>query len=262
MTTTAVRRHGDVPARQPHRQVRRRVPRASSTTASARTRARSPTRASRRSSRASATRSASRSATARRTTCYVNAIGAFVQDSISLGSNLKLDLGLRYDYLPSPTEADDKLVAFDPATVVAACRSAPRLRRRSRRTAATSSRASASSGIRPATARLVVRGAYAVMVNQTNTGYFAGETGNPPLATPLRRQAAARPRATSSSTTRCAGRVAALAPTFTDPELPARPHADVERQRRARDRRRLGVMVGYFGSHGDRLRIPININQF
>src|SRR5213082_108674 len=31
---------------------------------------------------------------------YVNAIGAFVQDSISLGSNLKMDLGLRYDYLP------------------------------------------------------------------------------------------------------------------------------------------------------------------
>ena len=35
---------------------------------------------------------------------------------MSFGSNLKLDLGLRYDYLPSPTEADNKLVAFDPAT--------------------------------------------------------------------------------------------------------------------------------------------------
>src|SRR3954469_23675146 len=45
---------------------------------------------------------------------YVNAIGAFVQDSISLGSNLKMDLGLRYDYLPSPTEQDNKLVTFDP----------------------------------------------------------------------------------------------------------------------------------------------------
>src|SRR5438105_1163817 len=47
---------------------------------------------------------------------YVNAIGAFVQDSLSLGSHLKFDLGLRYDYLPSPTEADDELVTFDPAT--------------------------------------------------------------------------------------------------------------------------------------------------
>jgi outer membrane receptor for ferrienterochelin and colicin len=47
---------------------------------------------------------------------YVNAVGAFVQDAISLGSKVKLDLGLRYDYLPSPTEADNKLVEFDPAT--------------------------------------------------------------------------------------------------------------------------------------------------
>src|SRR6201999_3003057 len=35
---------------------------------------------------------------------YVNAFGAFVQDSISLGPKLKLDVGLRYDNLPSPTE--------------------------------------------------------------------------------------------------------------------------------------------------------------
>src|SRR5204862_5053978 len=47
---------------------------------------------------------------------YVNAIGGFVQDSVSVGSNLTLDLGLRYDSLPSPTEADNKLVTFDPAT--------------------------------------------------------------------------------------------------------------------------------------------------
>ena len=47
---------------------------------------------------------------------YVTAIGAFVQDSISAGPNLKLDLGLRYDYMPPPTEQDDKFVTFDPAT--------------------------------------------------------------------------------------------------------------------------------------------------
>ena len=33
--------------------------------------------------------------------------------------------------------------------------------------------------------KTVVRGAYAVMVNQSNTGYFTGETGNPPIVTPL-----------------------------------------------------------------------------
>jgi len=47
---------------------------------------------------------------------YVNALGAFVQDSISLGPRVKLDVGLRYDYLPSPTEGNDKLVTFDPSS--------------------------------------------------------------------------------------------------------------------------------------------------
>ena len=34
----------------------------------------------------------------------------------TLGSNVKLDVGLRYDFLPSPNEQDSKLVTFDPAT--------------------------------------------------------------------------------------------------------------------------------------------------
>ncbi|HEV2983501.1 MAG TPA: TonB-dependent receptor, partial [Vicinamibacterales bacterium] len=119
---------------------------------------------------------------------YVNAVGAFVQDSVSLGSNLKLDLGLRYDYLPSPTEADNKLVTFDPSSL-----SLIRI---------------GSNGFTQVTkngsdfqprvgviwnptgdGKLVVRGAYAVMVNQSNTGYFVGEANNPPLTTPLSAQA-------------------------------------------------------------------------
>src|SRR5262249_16489721 len=43
----------------------------------------------------------------------IPAVGAFVQDSIALGGNLKLELGLRYDFIASPTEPDDKLVVFD-----------------------------------------------------------------------------------------------------------------------------------------------------
>jgi hypothetical protein len=54
---------------------------------------------------------------------------------------------------------------------------------------------------------------------------------------------------------------AALAPSFTDPNfLPSRTQSwnvNVEREFFG-----TGVMVGYFGSHGDRQRIPINLNQF
>ncbi|MBZ5555813.1 MAG: TonB-dependent receptor [Acidobacteriia bacterium] len=193
---------------------------------------------------------------------YVNAIGAFIQDAISLGSNVKLDLGLRYDYLPSPTEADNKLIGFDTATL--------------------SLKQIGSNGFTQVTkngsdfqprvgviwnpkgdGKTVVRGAYAIMVNQSNTGYFTGETGNPPLVTPLSAQA--NGTATSNikldNAINSAGASASLAPAFTDPNfLPGRMqtwNANVEHEIGT-----MGVMAGYFGSHGDRQRIPINLNQF
>ena len=191
----------------------------------------------------------------------VNAFGAFVQDSITVGPNLKLDVGLRYDSLPSPTEADDKLVTFDPATS-----SLIRI---------------GSSGFNQVTkngsdfqprlgviwtpmsdGKLVVRGAYAVMVNQSNTGYFVGEANNPPLTTPLSGQAAGTAASNIKLDSALTGAgAAALNPSFTDPNfLPGRMqtwNVNVEREIGG-----MGLMVGYFGSHGDRQRIPINFNQF
>jgi len=193
---------------------------------------------------------------------YVNAIGAFVQDSVSLGSNLKLDLGLRYDYLPSPTEADNKLVGFDPATV-----SLLQINGAGGFTQVTKN----GSDFQPRVGliwnpkgdgKTVVRSAYAIMVNQSNTGYFTGETGNPPIVSPFSGQASG----TAASNLKLDTAVsqagsAALAPSYTDPNfLPGRMqtwNVNVEREIGA-----VGLMVGYFGSHGDRQRIPINPNQF
>src|SRR6185503_10887716 len=95
----------------------------------------------------------------------IPAIGGFVQDSISLGSRVKLDLGLRYDFIGSPTEPDNRIVVFD---------------------AATNSLVQVGSGIDQVhdagsdfqprlgviwnptgDGKLAVRGAYAVMINQT-----------------------------------------------------------------------------------------------
>jgi hypothetical protein len=191
----------------------------------------------------------------------VNAVGAFVQDSISLGSNVKLDLGLRYDYLPSPTEQDDKLVTFDPATV-----SLIQIGNNGF-TQVTKN----GSDFQPRVGviwnptgdgKTVVRGAYSIMINQSNTGYFTGETGNPPIVNPRSGQAAGTAASNIKLDTAVtqAG-AAALGPTFTDPNfLPSRMQSwnvNVEREFGG-----TGVMIGYFGSHGDRQRIPINLNQF
>jgi hypothetical protein len=194
---------------------------------------------------------------------YVNAIGAFVQDGISVGSNVKLDLGLRYDYMPSPTEQDNKLVTFDPATVSLLQIGGP-----GGFTQVTKN----GSDFQPrlgviwnpkGNGKTVVRGAYAVMVNQSNTGYFVGETGNPPIVTPLSAQAngTATSNIKLNNAINSAGAGSSIAPSFTDPNfLPGRMqtwNVNVEREVGG-----TGVMVGYFGSHGDRQRIPINLNQF
>src|SRR5258708_13389880 len=193
---------------------------------------------------------------------YVNAIGSFVQDSISLGSSVKLDVGLRYDYLPSPTEQDNKLVTFDPATL-----SLLQLNGQGGFTQVTRN----GSDFQPRVGliwnptgdgKTVVRGAYAIMVNQSNTGYFSGETRNPPVVSPFSGQAsgtAANNLKLDSAVSQAGS--AALAPSFTDANFrPGRMqtwNVNVEREIGT-----LGLMVGYFGSHGDRQRIPINPNQF
>ena len=154
---------------------------------------------------------------------YVNAIGAFVQDSLSLGSNVKLDLGLRYDYLPSPTEQDNKLVTFDPSALSLLQIGTGGFTQVTRN----------GSDLQPRVGviwnpkgdgKTVVRGAYAVMVNQSNTGYFSGETGNPPIVTPLAAQAngTAANNISLGNAIASAG-AAALNPAFTDPGfLPSR----------------------------------------
>ncbi len=184
----------------------------------------------------------------------INTIGAFVQDSISLGPRVKLDVGLRYDYIGAPTEPNNKLVLFD-AAQVALLRLGSGIDQPHRN----------GSDFQPrfgiiwsptADGKLAVRGAYAVMINQTNTGYIAGSGSNPPLAVPLNVAGAVR-LDSALATAQASG----LAPTTTNPDFaPGRMqtwNVNVEREFGA-----TGFMVGYFGSHGDRLRIPININQF
>jgi carboxypeptidase family protein len=190
----------------------------------------------------------------------VNAIGGFVQDSISVGSSLRLDVGLRYDYLPSPTERDDKLVTFIPATASLVQFGTNGFDQVTKNGSDFQPRV----GLiwTPKRSGMVVRGAYAVMVNQSNTGYFVGETGNPPIVNPLSSSAAGTAAShIKLDTAASQAGSAALAPTFTDPNfLPSRMQSwnvNVEREFAG-----TGVMVGYFGSHGDRQRIPINLNQF
>ena len=185
---------------------------------------------------------------------HINTIGAFVQDSISLGSNVKLDVGLRYDYIGAPTEPTNNLVLFD-SSKAALVRLGSGLDQPHRNGSDFQPRLGVIWNPR-GDSKLAVRAAYAVMVNQTNTGYIGGSATNPPLAVPLNVSGAVR-LDSALATAQASG----LAPTTTNPDFqPGRMqtwNVNVEREFGA-----TGVMIGYFGSHGDRLRVPVNINQF
>jgi hypothetical protein len=193
---------------------------------------------------------------------YNTAIGAFLQDSISMGSKVKLDVGLRYDYIGSPTEADDKLVTFDAATSSLLRINGPGGFTQVHKNGSDFEPRVGIVWTPGADGKLAIRSAYAVMVNQTNNGYFTGMTGNPPLVTPLSAQAAG----TAASNINIANAIGgaggvALNPAFTDPNfLPGRMQSwNVNAEREIGS---MGVLIGYFGSHGDRLSVPINLNQF
>ena len=185
---------------------------------------------------------------------HINTFGAFVQDSIALGPRVKLDAGLRYDHIGAPTEPNNNLVLFDASKDALV-----------RLGAGIDQPHKDGNDLQPrlgviwnptGDGKLAVRGAYAVMINQTNTGYIGGSASNPPLAVPLNVAGAVR-LDSALATAQASG----LAPTTTNPNfVPGRMqtwNVNVEREFGG-----TGVMVGYFGSYGDRLRIPININQF
>jgi len=185
-----------------------------------------------------------------------HAVGAFVQDRVQVARNLSVEAGLRYDFLKSPGDTENRFVVFDAAT-----NSLVRVGANGRdRVYPNSHNFQPRVGViwTPTDdGRTAVRGAYAIMVDQPVTNVVTPTTANPPLAVPL--TVSGTVRLDSALATALAGGVApaSVAPDF----RPARMqtwNVNVERQIGPAT----GVMVGYFGSKGDRLRLSRNVNQF
>jgi hypothetical protein len=184
-----------------------------------------------------------------------NAVGLFIQDHMQLARTVSLEVGLRYDYLPSPTDTQNRFVLFDAATDSLTQVGTNGLDR----VYPNSNNLEPRFGLiwtPTADGRTAVRGAYAIMVDQPVTNVVTPTSANPPLAVPL--TVSGPVRLDSALATALAGGVApaSVASDF----KPARVqtyNVNVERQIGPAT----GVMVGYFGSSGDRLRISRNVNQ-
>jgi hypothetical protein len=184
-----------------------------------------------------------------------NALGLFVQDVYRCRPNLTLELGLRYEGNRTPTERDNRFVVFDPSTVsmfrIGVDIDAPVYRQNN-------------SNVEPRVGvawagedgRTVLRGGYAVAVQQPTTNVVVNLTANPPFGVPLTVTGPVR-LDTAIQSARSAG----LAPSTVqlDYRNATTRSWNVTVQRQLL--RNLSATVSYAGSRGAHLPIVLNINQ-
>jgi len=191
----------------------------------------------------------------RRSVIDQRALALFVQDQITLGNSLTLELGLRYQWHVTPTERDNRFVVFDAASasLLRVGVDVDAIYQQNNR------------NLEPrlgiawnlsADGRTVVRAAYGRAADQPGTTAVRDTAGNPPFAAPL----------TATGSIPLVSAVATLGPAGLSPatvdyrfENAAMQSWNVNVQRQlARD---LAATIGYSGSHGTNLRMSRNLNQ-
>jgi hypothetical protein len=183
------------------------------------------------------------------------AVALFFQDRVAVGSNLTLELGLRYECHVTPTEQNDQFVVFDAGTssLLRVGRDVEEIYQQNNRNF--EPRVGVAWDV-SRSGHTVVRAAYAWAVDEPSTTAVRDTTANPPLVIPLA-GAGSIPLTSALTTTNAAG----LAPATVDPQFTnaSLQSWNLNVQRQLRDD--FAVLVGYFGSKGRDLRISRNLNQ-
>jgi hypothetical protein len=185
------------------------------------------------------------------------AYDGFAEDSFKVKPNLTLQLGLRYSWYSTPSEAANRFTVFDAAT--------------------TSLVQVGTNGIGQAfhtnnknfqprlgvvwdpfkNQKMIVRAGYAILTDEPVTGIVTGLNSNPPFSTPLSSSATGLHLTNAAALAGASG----LSPTVIDSNFD-NPYVqsynlNIEEQLTPST----GLTVGYIGSKGTHLRIARNINQ-
>jgi len=187
----------------------------------------------------------------------IPALGFFAQDSWKIVPRLTLELGLRYEWNATPTEAKNRFVNFIPSTDSLVQVASPYQQN--------------NKNFEPrvgfawdifGTGKTVLRSGYGFLTDQPIGGLVAGLTNNPPLGNPLNFvSTVAKPR-TTYATLLTDARASGLAPIVVDPNFKNSYVQSYNLNLQQEISSRFAVMVGYFGSKGTDLRTRVNLNQF
>ena len=186
---------------------------------------------------------------------YVNSAGGFVLDQWKITRTFMLDLGFRYDWYGTPSEAGGRFVIFNP--INSSLVSNPQPYQQSDK------------NFQPrvgfawdpfANGKTVIRSAYAIMTDQPITGIVTALATNPPYAFPVSfAPSTAIPNVSFGNAFTVAG--GSVAPrTITQNYKDAYVQSwnfNVQQEMLGG----VGVMLGYFGSKGTNLNIIGNLNQ-
>jgi Carboxypeptidase regulatory-like domain/TonB dependent receptor len=190
----------------------------------------------------------------------VGALDFFAQDSYKIFSKLTLELGLRYAWNMTPSEAKNRFSNFVPVAGTG-----------SLLVATSQPYAQNNKNFQPRLGfawnllpNTVLRGGYAFQVDQPISGVVTGLTSNPPFALPISvaQVNALNPIPFGSLAGSFNGTPASIAPLMVNPNFKNGNVQSWNLNLEHEVTRTLGVMVGYFGSKGTHLEIDRDINQF